>query len=407
MGYTGRPKFYLAIVVKVVIVCGIIYHLSRLRENIYQKRKLDLHSHGGRKFDINKIFIDSELDIKNTTKELASKEWHDEYENKRQWPIKKLMKSTVSTIFSDDFIPDIYKNATIGDTIHICLIAAGGEIAGEIRIFVRSIILHARRADVFFHFVVFKGTEKTIPPIFEEINSAFVNIRYELIKMNLTAYLNLKLHNKVRITHEWSGLYGVGKIFMYDLLQDVNKCIVIDTDTLFGIDPAFLWSEALARLRPPIAVATTWFPGDTYFNSGVMLHNFEYMREANFGNLITMKGCALEKKNGSETFLCYHDQLFLNMIMNDHPELFDKFTISWNLDICFGFRNFTFDSFKDTTTGLFFGVAHFTCLPYQIKNVFKEGKGYVRKNLQDYIDFLEEMDLSGVGDHKVERVYKK
>ena len=320
--------------------------------------------------------------------------------------IQKTIKSNISTIFSDDFVPEIYNETETEDMVHLCLIAAKAETAGEIKIFARSAILHARRSDVFFHFVVFKGSEKTIPPVFEEIDHAFVNVKYELIEVNLTEYLKQKLHNKVRMTHEWSGLYGVGKIFMYDLLPHVNRCIIIDTDTLFGIDPAFLWSEGQSRLKPPVAIATTWFPGDKYVNTGVTVHHLEYMRQIKFGDLITMKGCALRNENGTEKFLCYHDQLFMNMIMNDHRELFSNFTVSWNLGICKGFRNFTFDSFKDEKTGLFFGVAHITCLPYSLKNVFTEGKGYLRKNLQDYIDFLDGMNLIESGEKKVNRVYK-
>ena len=322
-------------------------------------------------------------------------------------PIKKTILSKISTIFSDDYVPDAYTTTLIDNsTIHFCLVVAKAATALEVDMFVRSVILHARRSDVFFHFISTKGAEKALPQIFDTITHAFVNVKYEVVEVpNLTAYLNKKFQDNVRFGHPWSGIYGTGKIFMYDLLLSVNKCIVIDSDTIFGTDPAFLWNEAKLHLHPPVTLAITWSQTPENFNSGVMVHDFERMRKIGFSRLITMKGCKAIKENGKKSFLCEHDQHLLLQLLKDHWELFYLLNVSWNLDNCFGYRNFKFDWFCDMFTGYFFGVAHLCCFPEQLKYAYQRGTRYInRAGLVDYFRYLKAMDSSSFGEKKVVRV---
>ena len=244
--------------------------------------------------------------------------------------------------------------------------------------------------------------------VHHNITHAFVNVWYEVIEVkNLTGYLNQKFLEKfrmpVRFSHPWSGLYGTGKIFMHDLLPHVSKCIVIDSDTLFGVDPAFLWSEAQLRLQPPVALATTWFPKDGYFNSGVMLQDLERMRKIVFKNFLTAKGCQLYVKN--KTIVCDHDQQILNEIMNSYQELFYLLDISWNLDGCFNYRNFKFDSFQHKRKRLFFGIVHFCCFPTTLKHVYEDGVRHISGvGLRDYVIYLKDLDFSKVDEKPVVRI---
>ena len=322
-------------------------------------------------------------------------------------PIKKTILSKISTIFSDDYVPDTYATTLIDNSIiHICQIVAKAAYALEVDMFVRSVILHARRSEVFFHFIATEGAEETLPQIFQTITHAFVNVKYEVVEvLNLTTYLNDKFQNNVRFFHPWSGIYGTGKIFMYDLLPNVNKCIVIDSDTLFGIDPAFLWNEAKLHLQPPVTLATTWSPTPEHFNSGVMVHDFERMRKIGFSRFITMKGCKAVKENGKESFRCEHDQHLLLQILKDHGELFYLLNISWNLDNCSRYKKFKFDSFYDKFTGYFFGVVHFCCFPTDLKYAYERGARYIyRGGLVNYFNYLKAMNFSSFGETKVIRV---
>ena len=322
--------------------------------------------------------------------------------------IQKVILSNEYSLYSDDYVPHPYRTIPLDNSvIHFCLIVAKAVYALEVNMFVRSVILHARRSQVFFHFVATEGAEIAIPRIFSNITHAFVDVRYEVIEVkNLTGYLYQKFQNKfyrpVQFSHPWSGVYGTGKIFIYELLPHVNKCIVIDSDTLFGVDPAFLWSEAQSRLQPPVALAATWLPSDGFFNSGVMLQDLERMRKIEFGNFITARGCQFVHENN--TIVCEHDQHILNEIMNAYQELFYLLDISWNLDACNDYRKFKFNSFEDKRKRLFLGIVHLCCLPTNLQHVYEDGIRHISGvGLRDYIIYLRELDFNKLGDKEVFR----
>ena len=302
---------------------------------------------------------------------------------------------TDPNLFSKDYVPDVYKDITVNETIHFCVVAAQKGIAKEVEILVKSILVHARRSDVMFHFVTDNGPHEHIAKIFEDFDHPFVNISYEIIKTDLKTYLNRQFGNTVKVTSPWSGIYGLGKIFMYDLLPDVDRCIVVDTDVVFAADLVFLWHELQSRLQPPVAIAVTMKKGDNYFNSGLMLQNLELMRNISFRNLISMDACETVQNQSVNKYRCEHDQLLLNSVKKQHPKLFDTFTVSWNLGLCFNFRNFTFNSFEDKKNDLFFGAAHFSCISLKYNNAF-EGFRHMSKwdNLRKYINYLEETDFT-------------
>ena len=322
-------------------------------------------------------------------------------------PIRKTISFNRSSIFSDDYVPDAYQTMLMDNsTIHFCQIVAKPEHALEIDMFVRSVLLHARRSDVFFHFIATEGAEKALPRIFDTVTHAFVEVKYEVVEVpHLTDYLNGKFRNRVKFIHPWAGIYSTGKIFIYDLLPHVNTCIVIDSDTLFGSDPAFLWNEAKLHLKPPVTIAATWAPTIEHFNSGVMVHDFERMRNTRFSHFISMKGCQAVNNAGKKTFRCEHDQHLLLQILNSHRELFYLLSVSWNLDNCSFYRDFKFNSFCDEVTGYFFGVVHFCCFPTQLKYVYERGTRYLsRAGLINYFRYLKALNFSSFGERNVYRV---
>ena len=327
------------------------------------------------------------------------------YNNK---PIRKTISSNLFSIFSDDYVPDVYKTMLMDNsTIHFCQIVAKPEHALEIDMFVRSVLLHARRSGVFFHFIATEGAEKGLPKIFGTITHAFVDVKYEIVEvLNLTDYLNEKFENKVTFNHPWSGIYGTGKIFMYDLLPHVNTCIIIDSDTLFGTDPAFLWNEAKLHLQPPVSIAATWAPIHEHFNSGVMVQDLERMRNTEFSHFITMKGCQSVNNAGKKTFQCAHDQHLLLQILNSHRELFYLLSVSWNLDNCSFYRDFKFNSFCDEVTGYFFGVVHFCC--FELIYAYERANRYMKiAGLNIYFRYLKTLNFTSFGEMNVYRVRGK
>jgi hypothetical protein len=78
----------------------------------------------------------------------------------------------------------------------------------------------------------------------------------------------------------------VAKLYMFQLLPHVKRCIMLDTDIMFGRDVSELWSE-FERFEPKDVIAATWrpelVPGNK-INAGVMLMDFEKMRQPAFAN---------------------------------------------------------------------------------------------------------------------------
>ena len=308
-----------------------------------------------------------------------------------------------TNIFAEDFIPTEYENNTlVTETIHFCLIAAKTETASELRILLKSILLHARRSNVFFHIVVYEGAENSVPDLFREM-CAFENLRYEFIYVDLHKYLMDMFQNHVMIRNRHSGIYGLAKLFMFKIMGDLDKCLVIDTDIIFAVDPIFLWNFMIPKLETEFAISAADNKPKPYFNSGLMLQNFGLMRRLNFTRFYVLDElCPKNKTNGSVYYNCGSDQSILKRIRKRRPNLFILFPKSWNLILCENFYNFTFTN--HTEGDLFFGAAHFTCLPDEKYNspfeafvtLFRAIEKY--KVLIDYTIFLKKMTFPNLQD---------
>ena len=316
--------------------------------------------------------------------------------NKTSLPLNDTMGNLDKVnVFSKDNVPKVYRNAVIpNDTIHFCMIAAVKEMVKQVELLVKSILIHARRSDVMFHFVTDNEPHEHIAKIFDNFDHPFVTIAYEVVKTDLKQYLRKQLDDKVEFNSHW--IRGVGKMFMYDLLPDVEKCIVLDTDVVFATDPAFLWSDLQSKVQPPVAISVMKM-GDNDVDSGLMLQNLELLRNVSFGKSIPMDDCRQDIQNKSDIrFKCLYDQILINSVVKSHPDLFDKtLPYSWNLGLCLNFRNFSFASFEDEAIDIFFGAAHFSCNLFNKHNDAVEGLKQVSKRdtLQKYIKYLKETDF--------------
>ena len=313
----------------------------------------------------------------------------------------KLATSHINTsnIFAEDFIPTEYENVEIvAETVHFCLIAAKTETASELRILLKSILLHARRSNVFFHIVLYEGAENSVPDLFREM-CELKNLRYEFIYVDLRKYLMDMFQNNVTNSNRHSRIYGLAKLFMFKIMGHLDKCLVMDTDIIFAADPIFLWNAMIPKLEYGFAITAAENKPKRYFNSGLMLQNFDLMRRLNFTRFYDLDMlCRKIKQNDSLAlyYRCGGDQHILQGIRKRHPSLFFLFPSSWNLIRCGGFYNFTFSNHSEGN--LFFGAAHLTCMPdKQYKSAF-EGfitlPGIARekyKMLIDYIIFVEEL----------------
>lgn len=303
-----------------------------------------------------------------------------------------IIQSEKRSIFSADYVPEMYRHSlnTSHDTVHICVVAAKPSVADEVKMLVKSVLLHSRRLNVFFHFILYEGSEHTVPQIFTDIKCTFTHVFYEFVYVDLHKYVQQKLRYSVNIRHA-SGIYAFGKIFMFDVFDNVDTCLVVDTDIVFAVDPAFLWSEIDLHLAPGVAVSAAEWKGPE-FNSGLMLQNLTLMRQMKFDQLVSLeKWCRKSTTRNEEIFQCVHDQHILNQIYMKNQNLFNFVSVSWNIGNCKKFYNFNFTAFENKD--LFFGAAHFTCLSGTVMNAFTNktrlSENYPR--LREYIYFLKDL----------------
>ena len=315
----------------------------------------------------------------------------------RARPLNVIISNRTS-IFSVDYVPRNYSKSLKAeyDPVHFCVVAAQMRIAEEVKVLVKSIILHSRRSDVYFHFLLYEGSEYTVPNIFNEINCAFTNIYYDFVYVDLRIYMNKMFNSKVQTSSaRFSGIYGLGKLFVYDIMKHVEECLIVDTDVVFAVDTAILWSEMQPKLKTGAVIAVAKDSRPKIFNSGVMMQNLSLMRKMKFESLITLdKFCNKRIVHNETVYTCIHDQDILNRIQALNASLFTFFSNSWNLGKCLGFAKFDFS--RHEQTDMFFGAAHFSCMSATVESAFDAfviDDRYQKQfhHLPDYIRYLKEL----------------
>ena len=246
-----------------------------------------------------------------------------------EFDAEKVILSNRTSIFSVDYVPRNYSKSLKAeyDPVHYCVVAAQMKIAEEVKVLVKSIILHSRRSDVYFHFLLYEGSEYTVPNIFNEINCAFTNIYYDFVYVDLRMYMNTMFNSKMQTSSSrFSGIYGLGKLFVYNIMKHVEECLIVDTDVVFAIDPAFLWSDMKPKLNTGTVIAVAKDSRPKVFNSGVMMQNLSLMRNLKFESLITLdKFCNKRIVHNETVYTCIHDQDILNRIQALNASLFTFF----------------------------------------------------------------------------------
>ena len=318
-----------------------------------------------------------------------------EYRNNIRLDTRRTNKTS---IFAVDYIPTEYRNVTVlKGTVHFCIIAAKSKTADELRILLKSVLIHARRSNVFFHVVLYEGAENNVPDIFYELSCAFTNLRYEFIYVDLQKYLMNMFHYRVTNTNPHSRMYGLAKLFLFQIMSHLDQCLVIDTDIIFSVDPIFLWNDMVSKLTTGFAIAAAEnnLNVKTSFNSGMLLQNFALMRRLNFTRFYELDElCRKVMEHEFFYYQCGGDQAILDGIYKRHRSLFIFFSNSWNLIRCENFYNFDFSS--NNQKDLFFGGVHFTCMPLKYTSAFEAFVIFSSKTrkyqlLRDYIIFLQEI----------------
>ncbi|KAK3593846.1 hypothetical protein CHS0354_011447 [Potamilus streckersoni] len=317
-------------------------------------------------------------------------------------------KLTVSTDFDNDkhnksssccnltfcleYTPPTKAMSRLPGPIHICIPAGKVGVVGEVGPLVKSVVLHAKRADVFFHLLTRGRAVKEIQNFMDNIQNTSVKFMYELMPLNKTYIIQENSKINLTISHH-SGVWGMSKAYMYKIFKHVKKCIVLDADTAFGTDPAFLWdyfsdhnSEELITMRISHSMTESW-----QCNAGVMLQDFEKMRNANFSKFYASAArqqCPLIPFNTRLRYKCGDQALYFGTFKANHSYFYRTLPNSWNLENCHEFSKFTFRRYIDRT-GDFFGLLHLNCLlnsENKAFEVFVTEKKY--QKLNSYFNYL-------------------
>ncbi|KAL3882467.1 hypothetical protein ACJMK2_028804 [Sinanodonta woodiana] len=304
--------------------------------------------------------------------------------------IQEMKTLCCSNLFCKDNVPPNKTDIQISGSIHFCIPAGNAGVVRELGPLVKSILLHAKRSGVFLHLLTGAGSEHEIKYMMESVTENAVKFYYELVPLNINFIVNECSKIKLRISHH-SGVWGMSKAFMYKIFTAVDKCIILDTDVVFGTDPAFLWNlffdhgdQALITMK--ISKGMT---KQSLSNSGVMLHDFGRMRKIDFAKLylaaVQVQCSELPDNSGFRTG-CGDQALFFGTFRNNNSHLYRSLPLSWNLEMCY--KNFTFVQHSNRR-GTFFGIAHLDCNKGPENQAFQSFiKKYYVKNLTDYVKYL-------------------
>ena len=84
----------------------------------------------------------------------------------------------------------------------------------------------------------------------------FFNISFTFGHISIECELGGSEYRRFKLK-SFSGIYDTGTIFMYDLMPRVNTCIVIDSDTLFGVEGTSRQRSGKGAIRKKIPTPKT------------------------------------------------------------------------------------------------------------------------------------------------------
>ncbi|KAK3590679.1 hypothetical protein CHS0354_026211 [Potamilus streckersoni] len=276
--------------------------------------------------------------------------------------------------------------------VHFCIAAANAEVVKEFEPLVKTLVLHAKRTDIVLHILTGNGSNNEIEKILNTIPDIPVKFKYELFPLNTEKILNETLKIHLKITHH-SGIWGMSKLYMYEIFDNVDKCIVLDTDIVFGTDPAFLWDLFMDQEdQQMISMRITNDMTKSYMsNSGLMLQDFSRMRQMTFSKFYF----AAVEWLCSKVAVCSDQEVLFSLFKNNGSYLFRTLPVSWNLELCHDFFGFSFETYTDSQ-GRFFGGAHFNCAGAENKALELFSERDSSSNLRDYVKYLINVQMQDV-----------
>ncbi|CAK8688860.1 unnamed protein product [Clavelina lepadiformis] len=260
----------------------------------------------------------------------------------QNWPFNE---KTISWVM-DFYLTLQRKVASHFSTIDLAVVACGADDrVQETLVNLKSVVLFSKR---FVNFHVF--TEENLKMKFR--NSLDLWPYSAKSKFHYTLY-SIKYPDDGH-AKEWKKLFKLcasQRLFLPQLLKDINSIVYVDTDVLFLSPIDDLWkffkdfnSTHLAAMAPESeATNVAWYSrfarhpyyGQTGLNSGIMLMDMKRVREAKFkndlvGESLTWAEMLLPLYKKYRQNITWGDQDLLNIVFHHNPELLLTFPCKWN-----------------------------------------------------------------------------
>jgi glycosyltransferase-like protein LARGE len=234
---------------------------------------------------------------------------------------------------------DVLSSTVKCATIHIAFVASGYNTTKAIPTVLKSILFY-RHNPIHFHFI----TDPTTQLILQELMRTWI-----IPSLNYTFYSTEGLIKSI----EWipnahySGVFGLMKLLLPNVLSSVDKVITLDTDITVAADIGELWKyfNEMKKSRKAIGLVenqSEWYLGTIWikhkpwpavgrgFNTGVMLMDLTKLRSI-FWDDLWMNVTVRNLEEYQYTSLA--DQDIINAIVKDYPALVYSLPCAWNVQL--------------------------------------------------------------------------
>ncbi|CUA72472.1 hypothetical protein RSOLAG22IIIB_01142 [Rhizoctonia solani] len=246
------------------------------------------------------------------------------------------------------------------ETIEIVMVMIGAESATEGVTSIKSAIMHSSRP-LSFRLICSEDAMPIIEHKFGLFSRPAYSVDVVYYPMSLDA-IQARADRAGVGTKYFAGMGGLVKVFLHELLPDVNRAIFVDTDMVFVVDPVLLWNT-FSTLKPDqmLAFPTLGPKSDaSLICTCVMLLNLSLMRDHKRPFMSStllpswskngVSGQAFEKalsgdgliQNPGRTTLIkfnpkdplFGDQGIYHVIWTHFPELFAHLSLRWDITYC-------------------------------------------------------------------------
>ena len=223
------------------------------------------------------------------------------------------------------------------ETIHIGFVAAGYNASRSVATVLKSILFY-RHNPLHLHFVSDAPARHILSTLL---------LTWQLPAVSFSFYKSEALTTNVSWipTFHYSGVYGLMKLTLPDILPTSVECIImLDTDVMLNADIALLWQffEAIRTQRKLFGIVenqSNWYLGNLWnerhpwpalgrgFNTGVVLLNLQTMRKSGWYRLWS----TVARKIKSPTALA--DQDVVNAVIKEYPDTHYVLPCAWNVQL--------------------------------------------------------------------------